>query len=292
MSKKLSVLVMGATGAQGGAVVRHLLPKGHRVRALTRNPDSAKARALKEQGVEVLPGDFTDANSLRQAAQGMDTMFAMTTPFEAGMAAETKQGVALANAAKQAGVGHLVFSSVASADRQTGIPHFDSKYEVEKHIASLGIPYTVTAPVYFMDNCLGPWFLPSIKEGTLKFAMPADRLLQQVSVDNIGAFAAALIERRESVFGQRFDFAGDELTGEQTVAVISQASGKTIGYEGFDPEFMRADNSDFADMFAWFNKVGYAVDIKSLRKDFPEVSWQSFEEWASQQDWSVLKQKA
>jgi len=197
--------------------------------------------------------------------------------------------VAVADAAKQAGVGHLVFSSVASADRQTGIPHFDSKYEVEKHITTLNIPYTISAPVFFMDNFFAPWFLPSIQEGTLKFAMPVDRPLQQVSVDNIGAFGAALIERRDSVFGQRFDFAGDELTGEQTVAVISKASGKTIGYEGFDPEFMRADNSDFADMFVWFNKVGYSVDTQKLRQDFPEVQWQNFEDWASKQDWSVLK---
>ena len=119
--------------------------------------------------------------------------------------------------------------------------------------------------------------------------MPADRPLQQISVDNIGAFGAALIERRESVFGQRFDIAGDDLTGEQTVAVISKASGKAIGYAGFDPELMRADNSDFADMFVWFNKVGYSTDINKLKKDFPEVAWQSFEDWASQQDWSVLK---
>ncbi len=283
---KLSVLVMGATGAQGGAVVRHLLPKGHQVRTLTRNPDSAKSKALKEQGVEVLKGDFTDSASLVQAATGMDTMFAMTTPFEAGMEAETKQGIAVADAAKQAGVGHLVFTSVGSADRKTGIPHFDSKYEVEQHIAKLNIPYTISAPVFFMDNWFAPWFLPSIQEGTLKFAMPVDRSLQQISVDNIGAFNAALIERRESVFGQRFDIAGDDLTGEQTVAVISKASGRNIGYEGFDPEFMRAENSDFADMFVWFNKVGYSVDTKKLRQDFPEVQWQSLEDWASQQDWT------
>ena len=288
MSKQLSVLVMGATGNQGGAVVRNLLPKGHRVRTLTRNPDSPKAKQLADQGVEVLKGDFNDSDSMVKAAMGMDTVFAMTTPFEAGMEAETKQGVALADAAKQAGVGHLVFSSVANADRKTGIPHFDSKYKVEQHIASLKIPYTIVAPVGFMDNWFTPWYLPSIQEGTLKIAMPPDRPLQQVSVDNIGAFAAAIIERRESVFGQRFDIAGDELTGEQTVAVISKASGRKIGYEGFDPEFMRAENSDFADMFVWLNKVGYSAKPKKLCQDFPEVAWQSLEDWAKQQDWAEV----
>ncbi len=289
MSKQLSVLVIGATGNQGGAVVRNLLPKGHRIRTLTRNPDSPKAKQLAEQGVEVLKGDFTDSDSLVKAATGMDTVFAMTTPFEAGVEAEAKQGIALADAVKQAGVGHLVFNSVASADRNTGIPHFDSKYKVEQHMASLKIPYTIVAPVFFMDNWFTPWFLPSIQEGTLKFAMPPDRPLQQVSVDNIGAFAAAMIERRDGVFGKRFDITGDELTGKETVAVISKASGRDIGYEGFDPEFMRADNPDFAEMFSWFNKVGYSVDSKNLHKEFPEVQWQNFKDWAQQQDWSALK---
>ena len=86
MSKKLSVLVMGATGNQGGAVVRHLSTKGHRIRTLTRNPDSPKAKQLADQGVEVLKGDFsTDSGSLVKAAQGMDTVFAMTTPYETGV---------------------------------------------------------------------------------------------------------------------------------------------------------------------------------------------------------------
>ncbi len=289
MSRKLSVLVMGATGQQGGSVVKHLAPQGHRIRTLTRNPGSPKAKQLAEQGVEVLKGDFTDSDSLVKAARGMDTVFAMTTPFEAGMEAETQQGIAVADAVKQAGVGHLVFTSVASADRQTGVPHFDSKYKVEQHIASLNIPHTIIAPVFFLDNWFSPWFLPSIQEGTLKLAMPADRPLQQISVDNIGAFAAAMIERRKEVFGKRFDIAGDELTGKETVAAISKASGRTIGYEGFDPEYMRADNADFAEMFSWFNRVGYATDIKNLHKDFPEVPWQTTDQWAQQQDWSVLK---
>jgi uncharacterized protein YbjT (DUF2867 family) len=289
MSKKLSVLVMGATGNQGGALVRNLLTKGHRIRTLTRNPDSLKAKQLAEQGVEVVKGDFTNSDSLVKAAKGMDTVFAMTTPFEAGVEAETQQGIDLADAVKQAGVGHLVFNSVASADRNTGIPHFDSKYKVEQHIDSLKIPYTIVAPVVFMDNWFTPWYLPSIQEGTLKIAMPADRPLQQVSVDNIGGFAAAMIERREKVFGQRFDIAGDELTVKETVAIISKASGRDIGYEGFDPEYLRAENADFAEMFLWINKVGYSVDIKNLHKEFPEVQWQNFEQWTQQQDWSVLQ---
>ncbi len=288
MSKKLSILVMGATGNQGGAVVQYLLPKGHHIRTLTRNPDSPKAKRLKEKGVEVMKGDFFDVDSLVNAAKGMDTVYAMTTPFEAGIEEEVKQGITLVDAIKQAGVGHLVFGSVASADQQTGIPHFDSKYEVEKYITSLNIPYTISAPVFFMENLISPWFLPSIKEGTLKLALPADRPLQHVSVKNIGEFAASLIERRDEVFGQRIDIAGDESNGVEVAALISKVSGRKIGYESFDPELMRADNPDFAAMFDWFNRVGYSADKEKLRRDFPEVQWQNLEDWAQQQDWDSI----
>ncbi len=285
---KNNVLVIGATGNQGGSVVQALLPKGYHIRTLTRNPDSPAAKRLAEQGVEVMKGDFSDYDSLVKAATGMDTVYAMTTPFETGPEEEVKQGIAIANAVKEAGVGHFIFSSVASADRKTGIPHFDSKYEIEKHIVSLNIPYTISAPVFFMDNFLSPWILPSLKEGKLKLAMPANRLLQQVSVRDIGAFVATLVERREKVFGRRIDIAGDELTGEKTANILSKMSGREIEYEGFDSEFLRKGSGDMADMFKWFNDVGYKVDVEKLHRDYPEVKWQRLEDWAQKQDWSVL----
>jgi len=106
MDKKLTVLVFGATGNQGGAVVQALLPRGHNVRTVTRKPESPAAIKLKELGVEVLKGDFSEPDSLLQAATGVDTVYAMTTPFEQGTDAETKQGIAVADIVKKAGVGH------------------------------------------------------------------------------------------------------------------------------------------------------------------------------------------
>ena len=147
MSTSKHVLVTGATGQQGGAVVQALLARGHRVRGLTRKAHSPSAKALEAQGVEIAVGDFTDSDSLVRAATGVDTIFAMTTPFEQGVEAETAQGLVITDAAKRAGVGHLVYSSVASADRETGIPHFDSKYAVEKAIRSSGVPHSIIAPV-------------------------------------------------------------------------------------------------------------------------------------------------
>ncbi len=292
MSEKRTVFVTGATGQQGGAAVDALLERGHSVIALTRNPSSDRAKALAERGVKIVAGDFSDPGSLVNAARGADTAYAMSTPFEAGTADETKQGIALANALKAAGIGHVVFGSVASADKATGIPHFDSKYEVETHLASLSVPYSIVAPVYFMDNLLSPWGLPALKEGKVAAAMPAERPLQQVAVSDIGAFATALIERREAVFGKRYDIAGDELTGTQAAAVISKVSGREIRYEGFPPDVLRAQSEDFALMFEWFDRVGYSADIAALRRDFPEVPWLNYEAWASAQDWSVLQDKA
>ena len=290
MSISKLVLVTGATGNQGGSVVQALLTQGHQVRALTRNPASPAAKRLSEQGVEIAVGDFTDHDSLVSAAHGVDAVYAMSTPFEQGVEKETAQGIAMTNAVKAAGVGHLVYSSVASADRATGIPHFDSKYEVEKHIISSGVPYTIIAPVYFMDNMLQPWALPNLRQGKLALAMPSTRSLQQIAVVNIGAFAAAVIERRDTVLGRYIDIAGDELTGDEAATILSKVTGREIRYEGIPPEVLRAQSEDMALMFEWFDSTGYAVDINGLRRDFPEVKWHNFEEWALKQDWTVLDQ--
>lgn len=288
MSNKRFVLVTGATGQQGGAVAKALLAKGHRVRGITRNVSSEKAKALVEAGAEMVAADFTHPESLVQAAAGVDSMYAMTTPFESGMEAETAQGLALIKTAKEAGVGHLVYSSVGDADEATGIPHFDSKYEVEKALADSGVPYSISAPVYFMDNLLAPWTLPGLKDGTLSAAMPGDRKLQQVSVANIGDFAVALFERRQQVFGQRFNIAGDELTHNELVAVLSEITGRQINYQGFPVEEMKAQNEDMGLMYEWFDQTGYSANISDLKKHFPEVGWQDFKTWASGLDWTSL----
>ena len=206
MTTKRSVLVTGATGQQGGAVARALLSRGHRVKALTRKADSDAARRLASAGADVVAGDLGDAASVLKAASDVDTMFLMGNSYEAGMEAETRQGIIAADAAKAAGVGHLIYSSVADADKNTGIPHFESKYLVEKHVVGLGIPYTISAPVAFMENIVAPWSIGALRQGTHAFAMPAKRALQLVALADIGAFVAALVERREQVFGKRFRF--------------------------------------------------------------------------------------
>lgn len=289
MSDSLSVLVSGATGQQGGALARVLLDKGHRVRAFVRRPDSPEAKKLERLGAELTEGDFEEPSTIERATRGMDALFVVATPFEAGMEAETRHGIAAADAAKTAGVSHLVYSSVADADKDTGIPHFDSKRKVEVHIESLGVPYTIVAPVYFMDNLLAPWTLPQLKEGRLPVALPSSRPLQQVALSDIAAFTGVVLENREEFEGRRVDIASDELAGEEAAEVLTRVTGHEIEYVELPLEQVRqAMGEDGARMFEWFDQVGYSADIAALRRDHPEVGWHTFEGWAKEQEWSAL----
>src|ERR671916_3185544 len=285
MSDSLSVLVSGATGQQGGALARVLLEKGHRVRAFVRRPDSPEAKELERLGAELAVGDFEEPSTIEDAARGMDAVFVVATPFEAGTEAETRHGIAAADAAKAAGVEHLVYSSVADADKDTGIPHFDSKREVEKHIEGLGIPYTIVAPVYFMDNLLAPWTLPQLKEGSLPMALPSSRPLQQIALSDIATFTGVVLENREEFEGRRVDIASDELAGEEVAQVLTRVTGREIHYVELPLEQVRqAMGEDGARMFEWFDQVGYSADISALRREHPEVGWHTFEGWAKEQD--------
>jgi uncharacterized protein YbjT (DUF2867 family) len=290
MSNSLSVLVCGATGQQGGALARVLLDKGHRVRALVRRPDSPGARELERLGAELAEGNFEEPSTIEDAAKGMDAIFVVATPFEAGMEAETRHGIAAVDAAKAAGVEHLVYSSVANADEDTGIPHFDSKRKVEEHIEGLGIPYTIVAPVYFMENLLSPWTLPELKEGRLPMALPSSRPLQQIALSDIAAFTALVLENRDRFGGRRVDIASDELAGEKAAEILTRVTGREIHYVELSLEQVRqAMGEDGARMFEWFDQVGYSADIEALRQENGGIGWHTFENWAKEQDWSGLK---
>jgi uncharacterized protein YbjT (DUF2867 family) len=288
MSGKLTVLVTGATGKQGGHLARELLARGHSVRALTRKPESPAAVALAERGVTIVPGNFDDQGSLERAARGVDTVFAMSTPFESGEQTETREGINIVRAASTVGVSHLVYSSVAGADRATGVPHFDSKFEVEKEIRRSSVPFTIVAPVFFMENFLADWLATGIAKGSLSMALPATRRLQQIAVADIAQFTVLVIERRESFLGERIDIASDELTVATAAAAISGVSGRHIEYTALPVDTLRQWNNDLARMFEWFDRVGYDADVVGLRSLYPEVDWHRFTVWAREQDWSAI----
>jgi uncharacterized protein YbjT (DUF2867 family) len=286
MGKKLTVVVTGATGKQGGAVVKSLLERGHEVRAVTRSTDSVKARALANAGVTLVRASLEDTAALTKALEGATSLFAMTTPFGEGTPAETRQGISAANAAKAAGV-HLVFTSVGSADRQTGIPHFDSKYEVEKHIATAGVRATVLAPVYFMENVY--FGKEQLAKGVYATPLPPTRPLAQVAVADIGAVAVRVLEDPGRFAGKRFDLGSDELTGNEVVAILSRVTGRPFTYFQVPLDAIRRGmGEDGVKMYEWFDRVGYTIDPAALRHEFPDVAFHDFESWAKAQDWKAL----
>jgi uncharacterized protein YbjT (DUF2867 family) len=289
MAQKLTVVVTGSTGKQGGAIARGLLGRGHNVRAVTRDPNSSQAKSLAKAGATLIAASLEDTAAITKALEGATSLFAMTVP-SVGTDAETRQGIVAADAAKAAGV-HLVFTSVGSANRQTGIPHFDSKYEVEKHIAKVGVRATILAPVAFMENL---YFIKvQLAKGIYASALAPIRALAQVAVADIGAVAVRVLEEASRFTGKRFDLAGDELTGNDTMAILSHVTGSPYSYYQVPLDVIRQRmGEDAVRMYEWFDRVGFAVDRAALRREFPDVAFHDFESWAKTQDWNALLQSA
>lgn len=267
--------MLGATGAQGGAVVRALLESGSTVRGVTRRTDSASARRLSAAGVEVVAADLSNETSVAQAFTGVDGAYALTTPFEDGPEAEIAQGRTILDAALAAQVPHLVFSSVADADQHTGIPHFDSKAMVEAALAQSGLSYTIVGPSYFYDNMLGG--LDAIKAGVFELPLPADAPLQQLSRRDLGRFVATVLNDPDPVRGARIDIASDEPTGRQMTAALAETLGRPVELVTRDPALIASD--DMRAMFTFLASGGYTVDIAALHAQYPQIGWQSFTDW-------------
>jgi uncharacterized protein YbjT (DUF2867 family) len=290
MAQELTVVVTGSTGKQGGAVARGLLERGHKVRAVTRDPNSRQAKSLANAGATLVAASLEDTAAITKALEGATSLFAMTTPFGGGTDAETRQGVAAAAAAKAAGV-HLVFTSVNSANRQTGVPHFDSKYEVEKHIAKVGVRATILAPAFFMENLY--FGKEQLAKGIYAAALPPTRTLAQIAVADIGAVAVHVLEDAGRFTGKRFDLASDQLTGNDVVAILSRVTSRPFAYYQVPLDVIRQRmGEDGAKMYEWLDRVGYTVGRAALRREFPDVAFHDFESWAKTQDWNALLQSA
>jgi uncharacterized protein YbjT (DUF2867 family) len=289
VANKRKILVTGATGQQGGALARLLLQKKHEVYALIRNtePESPKAQNLRNLGAKLIKGDLDDNDSLEQATNGIDSVFLMGTWVEVGTEGETRRGKMMVDIAKEKKIEHLVYSSVVNADKNTGIPHFESKYKVEQHIKNSGIPHTIIGPTFFMDNLLS-YSRAGLQQGQLALPLSPSLILQQSAVENIAEFFALVLERRNSFLGKRIDIASDELTGEQAVKVLSDELRREINYVQVPLQQIRQASEDLALMFQWFERIGTGVDVASLHKQYPEVNWLTFKDWVKSQNWESL----
>ena len=281
MADKRTVLITGATGKQGGATVRALAGKGFALRAMTRKPESDAARAVAAAtGAEIVRGDLDDAASLKNALHGTWGVFAVQNTWEAGVEKEEDQGKRIALLAKDAGVQHFVYSSVGSAHRKTGIPHFDNKSRVEDTIRALGFPsHVILRPVFFMENLISPWFLNG---DTLYAALQPETKLQMIAVDDIGQYGARAFTDASKLNRREIDLAGDALTMPEAVAALSKGLGRTITLVQIPMAEVRKNSEDFALMLEWFERVGYDVDIPGLEREFG-IRPTKLAEWAARQ---------
>jgi len=272
IARKRTVLVTGVTGKQGGAAARHLLDRGFSVRGLTRDNSKPAARQCEDVGIELVQGDMADRSSLDKAVRGVHGVFSVQDPWTAGVEVEVQFGKDLADAALEAGVQHYVQSSVGSANQDTGIPHFDSKFKIEQHLKEIGLPCTILRPVFFMDNWQMPMLHDAILHGMLPQPLSIDTLLQQIDVDDIGFFVALAFENPDTWIGREFDLAGDELSMRDTAATFSRVLGKDVKYNqvGWD-EFEQTVGKEMTIMYRWFEDVGYTVDIRACRREHPRL---------------------
>ncbi len=269
-----TIAVFAATGSQGGAVTDALLAKGAHVRALLRDTTSGKAQALAGRGVELVEVDTDDGQSLTTALRSVDAFWFMTVP-PGGMQnpdidGEVQQGIALANAAAAAQVPHTVFSSVGGADRDSRVPHFDSKYRVEEHLATLDLHTTIIRPVFFIENFY--WFAPATEAGTLvvRLPLPDDIKLQVISVRDVGIIAAAALLDSSSV-PSAIEIAGDEVTGGDIAAAFAEKTGMQARYEAL-PLAVLDGQSDMQSMFRWLAETpAYQADLNETRRIDPDA---------------------
>ena len=266
MTNDRTILITGVTGQQGGAVARALHGTGFRLRGLTRNPEGEPAAALASHGIEIVKGDLDDEATLRRALAGVWGVFSVQNSWEAGVEREEAQGKRLATLARDAGVEHFVYTSVGSADKQTGIPHFDSKWRIEETVRGLHFPsYVILRPVFFMENLLAPY---ALQGSALALALRPETKLQMIAVDDIGLFAARAFTDAAALNRREIDLAGDVRTMPEAAEILTNALGRPIAFAQTPIEQLQQYSPDMALMFQWFERVGYSVDIAGLEREF------------------------
>ena len=269
------ILVTGSTGHQGGAAVRHLQQRKFPVRAITRDPSQPKARGLVGHGTEVVRADLDNPESLSSALDGVYGVYSVQD-YSKGAESEIRQGINLADAAKRARISHFVYSSVGSADKNTGISHFDSKFRIEEHIRDTGLPFSIIRPVFFMENWLG--MKDSIDAGTLALPLCPETRFQMIAVDDIGGFVALAFEHAGKWNGRAMDIAGDELSMTELADAFTRASGREVRYQQVPwDQFEKKAGPEMTAMYKWFQDVGYHVDIPAVKREYQQLT--NFERW-------------
>ena len=277
---KKPILVFGATGQQGGSVTTALLKTGWPVRAIVRDTASAKSVALRDAGVELVPGTLADTTTIQRAMESTHGVFSVQPSSPGGELSdedEVRYGISIADLANDTGVEHLIYSSGgAVGDKPTGMGHFDSKAQIEAHIRTLPITSTIVRPATFMEMLVLPGF--ELEEGRFNFFAKPDQSMQLLAVEDIGNFVAAIFADRARFAGKTFEIASDTVTGRDMETLFTKAAGRPITYSRFSDAVLAAN--PFLDRLTALLDQGPLAghaDLNALRKFNPEM--QSFATW-------------
>ncbi|MDR6553086.1 NmrA/HSCARG family protein [Paenibacillus qinlingensis] len=274
MTNSKTILVTGATGQQGGATARYLLGKGFQVRAFVRNPNAPAAQQLANAGAKLIVGNMDERESLDEAMRDVHGVYSIQPSLLPPDFAENElqRGINVADAALAAGVHHVVFASVGSVDRNTGIPHWEIKWQVEQYIRKLGLPATFLRPTMFMENFADATWGPKRNYSVLA-QIPPDEAVQLIALEDIGAMAALVFQHPERFIGHAIELAGDELTLGQILSAINHWTG--VKLEGHAKPSNRAidGNNGIVRYSDW------QADIPALQAMYPFLM--NFDTWLS-----------
>jgi uncharacterized protein YbjT (DUF2867 family) len=287
------VLVIGATGRQGGAVARELARAGKKVRPLTRDPGSSAARQLAVAGILGADSDLRDAGSLRHAVQGVDVVFAMTVMTDPPEL-EAEHGTAIVAATRSAGTPMLIYSSAALADTGTGIPSLEAKAQVERHVLAAHPGNVVLGPTGFFDMALRPESLAALADGTLVDGLPADLPIPGLALDDYGRMVNAIIDSPslDNLPSRRLDLGCDTLTFAARAEALSDLLGRPVSYRPLPLPVVQSIDTYWYSLLQWMIRTKPKIDTGLPRRLWAGVGWQTFAEWAARQPWSELLSKA
>jgi uncharacterized protein YbjT (DUF2867 family) len=229
-----------------------------------------------------------DGFAMTQAMKRVDAVFLITTPFESGVECESRQGFSVVDCAAKVGIRHLVYSSLPAASGATGVPFFDSKAVIERYIKSLGLPHTIVAPSFFMENLSGPFHIPGLLEGRLTIPLSPACKLQMISLADVVTFVSLVLEQRYPFMGQRIELASDELTPMEIARVLSRALCRNIRYYRTPIQEVKAWSKDLSIVYEWLDRVGTGINLPSFRFKYNQLDWLTLEQWAETQSWGML----
>ena len=222
-----TIVVTGATGLQGGAVVRRLLQDGWHVRGLTRDADSKRARALRALGAEVAQGDMAEAASLWPIFEGAYGVYNVQNPFIGGPEQEVRQGKNVAEVAKKVGVEHLVYGSAGTGRKDTGVPSWETKLQIEDHMKVLELPLTILRPTAFMELMTHKKFFPPVAAWqVMPKLMGSSRRLPWLCSEDLGVIVARAFADPHSCVGRDLTLASDVRSLDECRSMYREVMGR------------------------------------------------------------------